>query len=173
MGRCHPPNPPFRPGTQGHPEKVDWGGALFFDPRMSEGRAISCQWPQCRAGRCGWLPTSSARAWLAKAAQRADGAGNSIFNVAQFWDGRAPDLRPSRPGTVQAGVEMPHPRKPCRNAEIHAPPMARCSQAAFPDQPGSGKLPELRAHAVEQFEGDADHADGAFDLLPSGRRQAR
>nr|WP_309144916.1 cytochrome-c peroxidase [Bradyrhizobium sp. CCGB20] len=87
-------------------EKAELGKMLFFDPRLSASGIISCN--TCHNLGTGGVdagPTSIGHAWQ-KGARRTPTVYNSVFNVAQFWDGRAPDLKAQAKGPVQASVEM-------------------------------------------------------------------
>lgn len=73
---------------------------------MSRSGLISCQ--TCHnvgLGGVDGLPTSVGHGWQ-KGPRNAPTMLNAIFNAAQFWDGRAPDLAEQAMGPVQAGVEM-------------------------------------------------------------------
>ncbi|MCL3881259.1 cytochrome-c peroxidase [Marivita sp. GX14005] len=88
------------------PEKVDLGKALFFDPRMSASGVFSCN--SCHNLATGGddnMPTSIGHGWQ-KGPRNSPTVLNSVFNDAQFWDGRAADLAEQAKGPVQAGVEM-------------------------------------------------------------------
>ena len=88
------------------PEKIELGKALFFDPRMSASGVFSCN--SCHNLATGGddnMPTSIGHGWQ-KGPRNSPTVLNSVFNEAQFWDGRAPDLAAQAKGPVQAGVEM-------------------------------------------------------------------
>ncbi len=87
-------------------DRVDLGAKLFFDPRMSRSGLFSCQ--SCHnvgIGGVDGLETSIGHGWQ-KGPRNAPTMLNAVFNIAQFWDGRAPDLAEQAKGPVQAGVEM-------------------------------------------------------------------
>jgi cytochrome c peroxidase len=87
-------------------EKIDLGRMLFFDPRLSASGLISCN--TCHNLATGGddnLPTSVGHGWQ-KGPRNAPTVLNAVFNTAQFWDGRAEDLKAQAKGPVQAGVEM-------------------------------------------------------------------
>src|SRR6056297_641192 len=87
-------------------EKVDLGKALFFDPRMSASGVFSCN--SCHNLATGGddnMPTSIGHGWQ-KGPRNSPTVLNAVFNEAQFWDGRAEDLKAQAKGPVQAGVEM-------------------------------------------------------------------
>ncbi|MGY4158330.1 cytochrome c peroxidase [Bradyrhizobium sp. USDA 4461] len=87
-------------------EKVELGKTLFFDPRLSASGIISCN--TCHnlgAGGVDAGPTSVGHGWQ-RGPRRAPTVYNAVFNVAQFWDGRAADLKAQATGPIQASVEM-------------------------------------------------------------------
>jgi cytochrome c peroxidase len=87
-------------------EKIELGKMLFFDPRLSASGVISCN--TCHnlgTGGDDNLPTSVGHGWQ-KGPRNAPTVLNAVFNAAQFWDGRAEDLKAQAKGPVQAGVEM-------------------------------------------------------------------
>ena len=87
-------------------EKIDLGKALYFDPRLSASGVFSCY--SCHNLTTGGddnLETSIGHGWQA-GPRNAPTSLNAVFNVAQFWDGRAADLAAQAKGPVQAGVEM-------------------------------------------------------------------
>jgi cytochrome c peroxidase len=78
---------------------------LFFDPRLSSSGLLSCN--TCHNLGMGGddnLETSVGHGW-AKGPRNAPTVLNAVFNVAQFWDGRAADLKAQAKGPIQAGVE--------------------------------------------------------------------
>ena len=87
-------------------EKVELGKLLFFDPRLSGSEIISCN--TCHNLATGGVdagPTSVGHGWQ-KGPRRAPTVYNAVFNLAQFWDGCAADLKAQAKGPVQASVEM-------------------------------------------------------------------
>ena len=88
------------------PAKIALGKALFFDDRLSADGKISCD--HCHAPAKGFtdqLPTSMGiRAQFGQ--RNAPTILNALFNVTQFWDGRAPSLEGQIQGPVTNPVEM-------------------------------------------------------------------
>jgi cytochrome c peroxidase len=87
-------------------EKIALGKMLFFDPRLSASGVISCN--TCHnlgTGGDDNLPTSVGHGWQ-KGPRNSPTVLNAVFNAAQFWDGRAEDLKAQAKGPIQAGVEM-------------------------------------------------------------------
>jgi cytochrome c peroxidase len=88
------------------PDKVELGKMLYFDPRLSSSQIISCN--TCHnvgLGGTDLLETSIGHGWQ-KGPRNSPTVLNAVFNVAQFWDGRAEDLASQAKGPVQASVEM-------------------------------------------------------------------
>jgi cytochrome c peroxidase len=88
------------------PAKVELGKMLYFDPRLSRSWLISCN--TCHnlsLGGVDLAQTSIGHGWQ-RGPRNAPTVFNAVFNVAQFWDGRAKDLAEQAKGPVQAGVEM-------------------------------------------------------------------
>ncbi|AJE45968.1 cytochrome-c peroxidase [Celeribacter indicus] len=88
------------------PEKIDLGKALFFDPRLSASGVFSCY--SCHNLTTGGddnMETSVGHGWQ-KGPRNSPTVLNAVLNAAQFWDGRATDLKDQAKGPVQAGVEM-------------------------------------------------------------------
>lgn len=86
--------------------RVDLGAMLFFDPRMSRSGLFSCQ--SCHnvgLGGVDGLETSIGHGWQ-QGPRNSPTMYNAVFNIAQFWDGRAANLAEQAMGPVQAGVEM-------------------------------------------------------------------
>nr|WP_283844419.1 cytochrome-c peroxidase [Bradyrhizobium cenepequi] len=103
------PIPSVIPAVKDNPithEKVELGKMLFFDPRLSASEIISCN--TCHNLGTGGVdagPTSVGHGWQ-RGPRRAPTVYNAVFNLAQFWDGRAADLKAQAKGPVQASVEM-------------------------------------------------------------------
>ena len=88
------------------PAKIELGKMLFFEPRLSASEIISCN--SCHNLGTGGVdvgPTSVGHGWQ-KGPRRAPTVLNAVFNVAQFWDGRAEDLKAQAKGPIQATAEM-------------------------------------------------------------------
>ncbi|MCK1339569.1 cytochrome-c peroxidase [Bradyrhizobium sp. 38] len=103
------PIPSIIPAVKDNPvthEKVELGKILFFDPRLSASEIISCN--TCHNLGSGGVdagPTSVGHGWKV-GLRRAPTVYNAVFNSAQFWDGRAADLKAQATGPVQASAEM-------------------------------------------------------------------
>jgi cytochrome c peroxidase len=133
------------------PEKVELGKALFFDPRMSASGVFSCN--SCHNLATGGddnMPTSIGHGWQ-KGPRNSPTALNAIFNEAQFWDGRAPDLAAQAKGPVQAGVEMANTPENVIATLNSMPQYVEWFKAAFPDEADPVTFDNF-AKAIEAFE---------------------
>jgi cytochrome c peroxidase len=86
--------------------KVELGKLLFFDPRLSKSGTISCN--SCHnlmAGGTDNLPSSIGHKWNVGPINSPT-VLNSKFSIAQFWDGRAKDLKEQAGGPIANPGEM-------------------------------------------------------------------
>jgi len=86
--------------------KVELGKKLFFDPRLSLSGWISCN--SCHnlsMGGSDNLVSSIGHGW-AQGPINAPTVLNSSYNLAQFWDGRAADLKEQAAGPIANPGEM-------------------------------------------------------------------
>ncbi|MCB1418514.1 MAG: cytochrome-c peroxidase [Notoacmeibacter sp.] len=133
------------------PAKIDLGKALFFDPRMSASGVFSCN--SCHNLATGGddnLETSIGHGWQ-KGPRNAPTALNAVFNEAQFWDGRAPDLAAQAKGPVQAGVEMANTPDNVVKTLNSMPQYVEWFKAAFPGEADPVTFDNF-AKAIEAFE---------------------
>lgn len=104
-----PNNEPVQPieaAKATDPAKVELGKQLFFDPRLSLSGFISCN--SCHnlsMGGSDNLQTSIGHNWQ-KGPINSPTVLNSSMNVAQFWDGRAADLKEQAAGPIANPGEM-------------------------------------------------------------------
>lgn len=153
------------------PAKVELGRKLFFDPRLSSSQLISCN--TCHnvgLGGADLQETSIGHGWQ-KGPRNAPTVLNAVFNVAQFWDGRAEDLAAQAKGPVQASVEMNN--KPERVIETlkSIPGYAPAFKSAFPGQADPITFDNV-ANAIEAFETTLLTPDAPFDLFLKGKANA-
>ncbi len=133
------------------PEKIELGKALFFDPRMSASGVFSCN--SCHNLATGGddnLETSVGHGWQ-QGPRNAPTVLNSVFNEAQFWDGRAADLAEQAKGPVQAGVEMANTPDSVLQTLNSMPQYVEWFRAAFPDEADPVSFDNF-AKAIEAFE---------------------
>lgn len=91
-----------------NPKMVQLGGRLFFDPRLSENRKISCA--SCHNVSNGGSDELKHSIGLGGVPGKVNTPSvlNSRFNIAQFWDGRAPSLEVQARGPFENSEEMSH-----------------------------------------------------------------
>ena len=100
------PIQPIAPAKVANPAMVELGAKLFFDPRLSKSGAISCN--SCHnlsMGGSDNLQTSIGDHWH-QGPINSPTVLNSSMNLAQFWDGRAKDLREQAGGPIANPGEM-------------------------------------------------------------------
>ncbi|WP_273534773.1 cytochrome-c peroxidase [Pseudomonas sp.] len=100
------PIQPIEPATVTNPAKVELGKQLWFDPRLSKSGFISCN--SCHnlsMGGSDNLPTSIGHNWQ-EGPINSPTVLNSSLNLAQFWDGRAADLKEQAGGPIANPMEM-------------------------------------------------------------------
>ena len=96
----------IRPVQEVNLALVELGKKLYFDPRLSKSGFISCN--SCHnlsMGGTDNLPTSIGDHWQ-RGPINAPTVLNSSMNVAQFWDGRAADLKAQAGGPIANPGEM-------------------------------------------------------------------
>ncbi|SDN75642.1 cytochrome c peroxidase [Lutimaribacter pacificus] len=133
------------------PAKIDLGKALFFDPRMSASGVFSCN--SCHNLATGGddnMPTSIGHGWQ-KGPRNSPTVLNSVFNTAQFWDGRAADLAEQAKGPVQAGVEMANTPDNVVATLNSMPQYVDWFKASFPDEADPVTFDNF-AKAIEAYE---------------------
>jgi cytochrome c peroxidase len=153
------------------PEKVELGKMLYFDPRLSSSALISCN--TCHnvgMGGDDFQETSTGHGWQ-KGPRNAPTVLNSIFNLAQFWDGRATDLKEQAKGPVQASVEMNNTPERAMETIGSMPGYVEMFKRVFPAE----KKPvtfENMAKAIEAFEATLLTPDSRFDKYLKGDTNA-
>ena len=133
------------------PEKIELGKALFFDPRLSASGVFSCY--SCHNLTTGGddnLETSIGHGWQ-KGPRNSPTVLNAVLNEAQFWDGRAEDLKAQAKGPIQAGVEMANTPETVIAALKSMPQYEAWFSDAFPGEADPVSFDNL-AKAIEAFE---------------------
>ncbi|WP_236172569.1 cytochrome-c peroxidase [Pseudomonas sp. YH-1] len=158
---------PEQASDQLDPNQIELGRQLFFEPRLSASHVISCN--TCHnigTGGADNVPASSGHAWQ-KGARNSPTVFNAVFNVAQFWDGRAKDLEEQAKGPVQNPVEMHNTPKNVEATLSSMPEYVAAFGKAFP----SDKQPvsfDNMARALQAFESTLITPDSRFDLYLKG-----
>lgn len=153
------------------PARVVLGRMLYFDPRLSASQLISCN--TCHnvgLGGADLQETSVGHGWQ-KGPRNAPTVLNAVFNVAQFWDGRAEDLKAQAKGPVQASVEMANDPARVVATLKSIPGYAPLFQGAFPGEKDPITFDNVAA-AIEVFEATLLTPDAPFDAYLGGSRKA-
>ena len=150
-------------------EKVELGKMLFFEPRLSASGLISCN--TCHNLGMGGddnLETSIGHGWQ-KGPRNAPTVLNAVFNTAQFWDGRAEDLKAQAKGPVQAGVEMASTPKRVEDTLNSIPEYVERFGRAFPGEATAVNFDNM-AKAIEAFEATLITPAARFDQYLEGNQ---
>jgi len=153
------------------PAKVELGKMLFFDPRLSSSWLISCN--TCHnlsLGGVDLLETSVGHGWQ-KGPRNSPTVLNAVFNIAQFWDGRARDLKEQAMGPVQAAVEMNSTPDRTVKTLRSIPAYVDHFKQAFPGQADAVTF-ENMARAIESFEATLVTPHSRFDDYLGGKSDA-
>lgn len=148
-------------------DKVALGKALFFDPRLSASGILSCN--TCHNLGMGGddnLETSVGHGWQ-RGPRNAPTVLNAVFNVAQFWDGRAADLKAQAKGPVQAGVEMNNTPAQVEKTLASMPAYVDMFSKAFPGETSPVSFDNM-AKAIEAFEATLITPASRFDQYLEG-----
>lgn len=152
-------------------EKIELGKNLFFDPRLSASEIISCN--TCHNLGTGGVdagPTSVGHGWQ-KGPRRAPTVYNAVFNIAQFWDGRAADLKAQAKGPVQASVEMNATPDHVVKTLSSMPAYVEMFKKAFPNEFSPVTFDNF-AKAIEAFEATLITPAARFDQFLDGDANA-
>ena len=168
------PIPSAVPAVKDNPvthEKAELGKLLFFDPRLSSSEIISCN--TCHNLATGGVdagPTSVGHGWQ-KGPRRAPTVYNAVFNVAQFWDGRAADLKAQARGPVEAGAETSATSFHIVMTLSSMPEYVELFRKAFPNEPTPVTFDNF-AKAIEAFEATLITPASRFDQYLEGDAKA-
>lgn len=152
-------------------DKITLGKMLYFEPRLSASALISCN--TCHnvgMGGADFQETSTGHRWQ-KGPRNAPTVLNSVFNIAQFWDGRAEDLKQQAKGPVQASVEMNNTPEATIKVLKSMPEYVALFKKVFPGQPDPVTFDNM-AEAIEAFEATLLTPDSPFDLYLKGNKDA-
>jgi len=166
-----PTSPPALKNNPASPAKVELGKMLYFEPRLSASHLISCN--TCHNVGLGGVDlqeTSVGHGWQ-KGPRNAPTVLNSVFNIAQFWDGRAKDLAEQAKGPVQASVEMSNSPQQVIATLKSMPEYVEYFASAFPGEKDSVTFDNM-ARAIEVFEAMLLTPNAPFDRFLTGDPQA-
>jgi cytochrome c peroxidase len=114
--------------------------------------------------------TSVGHGWQ-KGPRNAPTVFNSVFNIAQFWDGRAKDLAEQAKGPVQASVEMSNSPRQVIATLKSMPEYVALFAKAFPGEEDPMTFDNM-AKAIEVFEATLITPNAPFDRFLKGNEQA-
>jgi cytochrome c peroxidase len=158
---------PVLKGNTATPAKIELGKILYFEPRLSRSALISCN--TCHnvgLGGADFQETSTGHGWR-KGPRNAPTVLNSVYNVAQFWDGRAKDLAEQAKGPVQASVEMNNKPEMVVKTLKSMPEYITLFKKAFPGEKDPVTFDNM-AKAIEVFEATLVTPDSPFDRFLKG-----
>lgn len=156
-----PSTPAVIEGNQTTPEKVALDKMLYFEPRLSASALISCN--TCHnvgMGGDDFQGTSIRHGWQ-KGPRNAPTMLNSVFNVTQFWNGKAPDLREQTKQPVQAAVKMNNVPDQAIETLKSMPEYAALFKRAFPGEREPVTFDNMSG-AIEVFEATLTTSDAGL-----------
>ena len=166
-----PSEPPAIKDVTATPAMVELGKALYFDPRLSQSHNISCNTcHQIGLGGVDMLPTSIGHKWQ-KGGRNAPTVLNAVFNIAQFWDGRAADLKAQAGGPIQNPIEMGITHEHAIEMLKSIPGYAKPFEAAFPSDKDRITMPNV-VTAIAAFEATLITPNAPFDKYLRGDANA-
>ena len=166
-----PSEPPSIKGVTTTPAMVELGKALYFDPRLSQSHNISCNTcHQIGLGGVDMLPTSIGHKWQ-KGGRNAPTVLNAVFNIAQFWDGRAADLKAQAGGPIQNPIEMGITHEHAIEMLKSIPGYAKPFETAFPSDKDRITMPNV-VTAIAAFEATLITPNAPFDKYLRGDANA-
>jgi len=163
------PIQPIEDAKPKNPDMVELGKMLFFDPRLSKSGFISCN--SCHnlsMGGTDNLQTSIGHNWQ-QGPINSPTVLNSSMNLAQFWDGRAKDLK------EQAGGPIANPKEMAFTHELAVDVLRSIPQyrARFQQLFGADKIDiGMVTAAIAAFEETLVTPNSRFDKWLKGDKQA-
>ena len=166
-----PTQPPTLEGNPITPPKVELGKMLYFDPRLSESHTISCN--SCHLVGLGGVDvqeTSLGHRWQ-RGPRNAPTVLNAVFNTAQFWDGRAKDLKEQAGGPLVNPIEMATTEKHTIEMLTAIPGYGGPFKQAFPNESNPISFENVKK-AIAAFEATLLTPNAPFDRYLQGDANA-
>jgi cytochrome c peroxidase len=155
------------PDNVGSPAKLDLGRMLYYDARLSKNHDIACN--SCHlldAYGVDGEPTSPGHRGQ-RGGRNSPTVYNAAIHVAQFWDGREPDVEAQAKGPVLNPIEMAAPSEEHVVAVLASiPGYVDAFSAAFPDDLNPLNYDNM-ARAIGAFERNL-MTPGRFDAFMGG-----
>ncbi|MDX9995236.1 MAG: cytochrome-c peroxidase [Rhodocyclaceae bacterium] len=160
---------PIKPAANINLGMVELGKKLYFDPRLSKSGFISCN--SCHnlsMGGTDNIPTSIGDKWQ-QGPINAPTVLNSSLNLAQFWDGRAADLKEQAGGPIANPGEMGFTHQLAVGVLETIPEYVREFKMVF----GKDKIDiEQVTLAIAEFEKTLVTPNSRFDQFLLGKKDA-
>ncbi|TKC86999.1 c-type cytochrome [Trinickia terrae] len=166
---ARPASIPFPADNPYTPAKATLGKMLFFDPRLSRDRNISCA--SCHNPSFGWeVPFAQAIGAGGKPLPRhAPTVLNQAWSHEFFLDGRAPSLEEQAKGPIQSAAEMDLPLDTAVSRLNEVAGYRRAFETAFPKD---GLNATTIVKAIATYERTVVSAQTPFDRWISGDSHA-
>jgi cytochrome c peroxidase len=152
------------------PEKIALGKLLYFDPRLSKDKTISCA--TCHNPYHGFAdpaPTSKGVGFKL-GGRNSPTVINRLFSKEQFWDGRAGDLEEQAHGPLTNPVEM---AMPSHNTVVNQVKAVKGYAPLFEKAFGSREITMPRiAQAIASYERTVVSGNSPFDRYTAGDKDA-
>lgn len=152
-------------------ERIALGKMLFFDPRLSSSHIVSCH--SCHnlsLGGVDGLTTSLGHRWQS-GPRNSPTVWNAVFQIAQFWDGRARDLVEQAAAPMTSPLEMASSDPQVCSVLSSIPEYVQLFGEAFPERDDPICFATIRL-ALAAFETTLITPNAPFDLYLRGDRQA-
>ncbi len=162
-----PATPPIIADNPANAAKAELGKLLFFEPRLSRSGTIACS--SCHnleAGGADNVPVSIGHGGQ-QGRRNAPTVLNSVFNIAQFWDGRARDLKSQAKHPVQTPFEMNNTPDRVEQTLKSIPEYVERFTEAFPDDKQPVSFDNV-VRSIEIFEAKLITPNGPFDRFLLG-----
>jgi cytochrome c peroxidase len=161
-----PPLIPFPDDNQYTRQRELLGRTLFFDPRLSASKIVSCA--TCHNPALSWgdgLPKAVGHG-MSQLARRTPTILNLAWSERLFWDGRAASLEEQALGPIEAPGEMNMPLPRVIETLQSIPGYRAMFEAAYP---GEGITPRTLGKAIATFERTIVSGMAPFDEWLAGQ----
>ncbi len=151
-------------------QQSELGKKLFFDPKLSANNSIACA--TCHIVSHAGADNKSVSTGIngQKGDLNSPPVFNALFNIAQFWDGRAQDLAQQAEGPILNPVEMGMPNWQTLIQKLSKlPDYQHAFKQVFPDQ---GITKATITYAIAQFERTLLSPNSPFDRYLKGDKSA-
>ena len=160
---------PVPAGNRMTPARVELGKMLFFDPRLSGSKWISCA--TCHNPAMGWsdgLPTAIGNG-MTTLKRATPTIVNTAYNELQMWDGRFHSLEEQALGPMQAPGEMNGQMDDILSRLKSIPGYVQAFERAYP---GEEVTKETVGKALASFERTIISNGAPFDAWVHGKTKA-